>query len=68
MPRRPCLFKQTDFARAIKAARAAGITNPCAEITRDGVIRVVAAQAGDSAHRDDLDRELKDFQARHGQG
>lgn len=33
-------FKQTDIARAIRGARAAGVENPVVEVDRDGRIRI----------------------------
>jgi hypothetical protein len=70
MPRRPCLFRERDVTRAAKAVRAAGLEIARVEIGKDGGIIVVPGkpegQAG--AVSGDLDRELAEFNAQHGQG
>lgn len=43
MTRRPSTFRQTDVARAVKAAQTAGLTVGTVEVTSDGTIRVIAA-------------------------
>lgn len=45
MPRRPSAFSQADLARAIRAARSAGMTVGVVEVTPDGAIRITAAPA-----------------------
>jgi hypothetical protein len=45
MTRRPSTFRQTDVARAVKAAQAAGLTVGTVEVTADGTIRVITAKA-----------------------
>jgi hypothetical protein len=45
MTRRPSTFRQTDLARAVKAAQAAGLTVGTVEVTADGTIRVITAKA-----------------------
>jgi hypothetical protein len=67
MPRIAAL-KQADITRAVKGALAAGLTIARIIARPDGVEIVTA----DSAHEppqmgDDLDRELAEFEARHGQ-
>jgi hypothetical protein len=64
MARAPAAFRQSDVTRAVRAARAAGVDIARIEIARDGRICIIinAAEAPD-----DLDRELAEFQARHGQ-
>jgi hypothetical protein len=42
LPRRPCIFRQTDLTRALKGAQAAGIAIGRFEINKDGKIVVVA--------------------------
>jgi hypothetical protein len=76
--RRPCLFKERDVTRAAKAVRKAGLEVARVEINRDGVIVVVpgkpetpirADQINDNgAVPNALDRELVEFEERHGQG
>jgi hypothetical protein len=41
MPRAPCLFRESDMRRAIKAAVAAGLEIARVEIAKDGAIVVV---------------------------
>jgi hypothetical protein len=42
MPRKPCLFRQSDIARAIRGARAGGLSVASVEIAGDGRIVIVA--------------------------
>jgi hypothetical protein len=67
MSRTPSTFRQRDVTRAMKAAHAAGvdIERIRVEITRAGSIIVTSAG---TAPQDDLDRELAEWEARHGQG
>jgi hypothetical protein len=64
-PRGPANFRQGDITRAIKATLKAGVALARIEIGRDGKIILVT---GAEAAPDDLDRELDNFQVRHGQG
>jgi hypothetical protein len=71
--RRPSKFRRTDLTRATKAVLAAGLDIDAVEITMDGAIRVKPrnrsdAGNGTAASPYDLDRELADFEARHGEG
>ena len=69
MPRGPCSFKQSDVTRAVKGAVAAGVQVGRVEITKDGSIVVVpSSMVVAAAPLDVLDRELAEFEARHGQG
>jgi hypothetical protein len=43
VPRRPCTFRQTDIAKAVRGAQAAGLAVARVEVDRDGRIVVVAA-------------------------
>ena len=52
--------------KAIRAARKAGVENVRVEIAKDGGIVIVTGGA-EPAVQDDLDRELEQFRARHGQ-
>jgi hypothetical protein len=67
MARAPSTFRQQDVTRAVKAVTAAGVDIARVEIARDGRIVIVTAEA-QPAVQDDLDRELEEFNARHGQG
>jgi hypothetical protein len=64
-PRGPANFRQSDITRAIKATLKAGVALARVEIGRDGKIILVTEAEGAP---DDLDRELVNFQAQHGQG
>jgi hypothetical protein len=75
--RRPSIFKKTDVTRATKAVRAAGFAIDRVEIGQNGLIVVVPGKplepnqdANVIPHKPpaDLDRELEEFEARHGQG
>jgi hypothetical protein len=44
LPRRPCMFRQTDLTRALKGARAAGMGIARVEIEKDGKIVVVPGE------------------------
>ena len=65
MARAPSTFRQSDITRAIRAARKAGVENVRVEIAKDG--RIVIVTGGAQPVQDDLDRELEQFRARHGQ-
>jgi hypothetical protein len=67
MPRAPSTFRQQDVTRAVKAVAAAGVHIARIEIDKVGKIVIIAAEALHPA-ADDLDRELTEFEARHGQG
>ena len=66
MARAPSTFRQQDVTRAVKAVTAAGVDIARVEIARDGRIVIITAEA-QPAVQDDLDRELEEFNARHGQ-
>jgi hypothetical protein len=68
MPRGGQAFRQADVTRALRATVAAGIPVQRIEIAKDGRIIVVTSGDTPSAPADDLDRELAEFEARHGQG
>jgi hypothetical protein len=66
MPRRPASITQADVARIIRAAKQAGAA--AVEIAPDGKIRIVlAAPSLQAAGSSSLDRELEEFEVRHGQ-
>ena len=66
MTRAPATFRQSDITKAIRAARKAGVENVRVEIAKDGRIVIVTGGA-QPAVQEDLDRELEQFWARHGQ-
>jgi hypothetical protein len=68
MARGPSTFRQQDVTRAVRATVAAGIEVQRVEIASDGRIIIVAGSpvASTSPCGDDLDRELAEFEARHG--
>ena len=66
--RRPCMFKKGDITRALLGAKAAGIEIQRFEIDNAGKIIIVAATDNPQSVGDDLDEELAEFKARHGQG
>lgn len=61
-----CTFRQRDVTAAVKAVVAAGREVERVEIEPDGRIRIVVVTS--ELVVDDLDAELKMFEARHGQG
>jgi hypothetical protein len=66
MARAPSTFRQQDVTRAVKGVAAAGVPIGRVEIDRSGKIVIITVEVP-AAARDDLDRELADFEARHGQ-
>jgi hypothetical protein len=67
MSRGRCTFRQQDATRAVRAAVAAGLEVQRIEIERDGRIIVVTGKQEPAGPQTDLDRELAEFEARHGQ-
>ena len=67
MTRRPSTFRQTDVARAVKAAQAAGLTVGTVEVTADGTIRVITATAPELTPANSFD-QWKAKNARQAQG
>jgi len=68
--RRPCAFKQRDVARAVRGAEAAGIRVARVDIEPStGRISIVPAGIPVAISTEDaeLDSELAEFEARHGQ-
>jgi hypothetical protein len=66
--RRPYTFRECDVRRAIKAAASAGMKIAAVEIGVQGQIRIVVGRPGSQpSAMDELDRELAEFEGRHGQ-
>jgi hypothetical protein len=69
MARAPSTFRQQDVTRAVKAVVAAGVDIARVEIDRAGKIVIVTGRPLEATNpQDELDRELQDWEARHGQG
>jgi hypothetical protein len=68
MGRAPSTFRQQDVTRAVKAVAAAGVHISRVEIDKTGKITIIAATRAGAGQQDDLDLELQDWEARHGQG
>jgi hypothetical protein len=68
MPRARAGFRQVDLARALKAAAAAGLKVARFEIDPTGKLVVFSGDAPAPTPIDDLDAQLREFEARHGQG
>jgi hypothetical protein len=62
-------FRQGDITKAIKGAEKAGFKVQRAEVRRDGsiILDFNGAPVAMSGTVDDLDSELAEFEARHGQ-
>jgi hypothetical protein len=65
--KRALIFRQRDVTRAVRAVSVAGVGIARVEIGTDGTIVVVTQQPA-ATPQDDLNRELQEFEARHGQG
>lgn len=63
-----CTFRQGDVTRAIRAMRNAGVDLLRVEIEKSGrIVLITSSSAGGGlSPADDLDRELEEFEARHG--
>lgn len=68
MARGACTFRERDVTRALRATRAAGIEVRRVEIDKHGKIVLVTSGETPAPPADDLDTELAEFEARHGQG
>jgi hypothetical protein len=69
MKRAPSAFRQQDVTRAVKAVVAAGVEIARVEIDKAGKIVIVTGKALETAgSQNDLDRELQEWEARHGEG
>ena len=64
-------FREADIARALKGASKGGFPVGRVEICKDGAIVLVAGKPGEpdaNISEADLDRELEEFEVRHGEG
>jgi hypothetical protein len=70
MTRAPSPFRQADVTKAIKGTVAAGVDIARIEIDAVGKIVIVPGKPTGlpAAPADELDRELADWEARHGEG
>jgi hypothetical protein len=70
MSRTAPTFRQGDVTKALKAAEKAGLKVQRAEVRTDGsiVLDFNGPPIAISGTVDDLDRELSEFEARHGEG
>ena len=66
MARAPSTYRQQDVTRAIKAAVAAGVHIARIEVDKAGKITIITGITSGQAGND-LDRELEEWEARHGQ-
>jgi hypothetical protein len=71
--RRPSSFKKSDVTRAGKAVLGMGLDIEAVEVAADGTIKIkpcrrIDATNGPAVPQDDLDRELEEFNAQHGEG
>jgi hypothetical protein len=64
MSRRPCVFRQRDVTKAIKAVAAAGVAVVKVEMHKDGKIVVVAAGPSETQRRE-LGDPLDEWMAKH---
>jgi hypothetical protein len=69
MPRSRSSFRKRDLRAAIEAVMAAGCQDARVEIQPGKIVVLLNAktQEGAAAAPDDLDQELADFEARHGE-
>jgi hypothetical protein len=70
MPRGPSTFKERDVKAALRAVQASGLKVERVEVDKDGTIVVVTGSFAGESHalQTDLDQELTEFEARHGEG
>ena len=68
MSRRPATFRQRDAEALVRAVRKGGCEVARVELDCSGKIVVITAKPTEALPIDELDRELAEFEARHGQG
>lgn len=66
MSRRPCLFKQTDVRRAVRAAESAGKVVSSVKVTREGFELVLAVAPAESEADADVAELIAEAEAHHG--
>ena len=68
MARARSTFRQQGVTRAVKAVVAAGVGIARVEIDKAGKIVIVSSTGLTSEPQSDLDKELQEWETRHGQG
>jgi hypothetical protein len=68
MARTVHIFNQRDVTRALRGAANAGMNIDRVEIGKDKIVVFAVSDTITNDPRDDLDRELSMFEARHGEG
>jgi hypothetical protein len=68
MARGRSIFRQQDVTRAVKAVAAAGVGISRVEIDNAGKIVIVSSTGLTGESQSDLDKELQEWETRHGQG
>ncbi|HEY1860484.1 MAG TPA: hypothetical protein VGG61_09035 [Gemmataceae bacterium] len=61
MTRAPCIFKQTDVTRAVKAVVAAGVEVARVEVDKDGRIVVIAGKPESNPASNPWDEAMKEL-------
>jgi hypothetical protein len=59
MPRRPCMFRETDVRRAVKAVRAAGVEIARVVFPKDGSFVVVPGKPIEAIQDDETPEDLR---------
>jgi hypothetical protein len=69
MPRGRCSFRKRDLKAAIEAVMAAGCHDARVEIESGKIVVLLTGKPQEAASpaRDNLDQELAEFEARHGE-
>jgi hypothetical protein len=62
------MSRRRSFASMVKAMVAAGVDIARVEVDREGKVSIITTNAAAVEPQDDLDRELQEWEARHGQG